>query len=377
MVETDHLDLSRTAGGGSSVVKITSADLRQIVDNFALWAGPVPIHRDPHRDYSETAGPADGFIESLSVRGSELVAHLFLTPSLMAEVAAGQWRGFSVDMLRNPKRPTGEFKGLAVIGGVLTNRPALDVNFRIAASAAAGPHESGSHVMQFSIAADSSPHGGVRMDAPDISVQLATAQAEVKSKDDRITSLTADLDTSRTELTETRTRLSQVETQLATAQASEGQTRAALEIESRRVKEQETHANALQTQLSTEREEHSKLKGEVLGTKVLKLCIEGVRRGAPGSFFGPDGIDTVKKDPVGWYAGRFSSLKALEDFVAALPKTASLSGVKSGTAPDDDNEPVLDKDRVDSLTRLSLNPRYATVANVAELAAAKEAAAKK
>lgn len=128
------IDLSRTAGKGAGSLTITADMLNQVARNLTDWPGPVPVRRAPHVPFEETHGPAEGFLEAITVRGNQAWGRFRLNGDLAREFAADQWRGFSVDLVKDPKLPSRAITGWAVWGGVFTNRPASDVSYRVAAS---------------------------------------------------------------------------------------------------------------------------------------------------------------------------------------------------------------------------------------------------
>jgi len=143
-VEVPILRAARRAPTGDSVVHVTRDVLEQVVANFERGRGLiVGVGPSPHRSFGERGQDQDAFVESLRIEGDVLYAvHDIVSPELFAEIVAGRWRGYSVEMLRDEMVPEGlrdqyHFEGWVLVGGVFTNRPLFDTVFKIAASAVA------------------------------------------------------------------------------------------------------------------------------------------------------------------------------------------------------------------------------------------------
>ena len=134
------------------------------------------------------------------------------------------------------------------------------------------------------------------------------------------------------------------------------------------VKELEGANAALDVQVRDERKKRLALEAEQLGSKVTQLCREAIRAGVA-----PAIVEGYEKDPVGWFKASFTNLEALQTLLKALPKTASLSRVRSSPEPSDtDTESLMEKDRVDNLRNLGLNPAFALAENANDLARLRE-----
>ncbi len=350
--------------GTKRTLTVSVADLEQAAQNAASWPGPMPVNRPPHRDYYD-GGPAEGFMDKLFVKAKQLWARMDLTASLFAEVAARQWRGFSVDMFPSGlKTPSKSFSGLTVVGGVFTNRPAAPVHFKLEGIFAGAVIGDGG-----SVYCSLAPHGGRKdpqMDGNDLSVQLATAQAEAVSLKDKQVSLEA-------KLAEVRDENKSLEARAATAEKAADDARqeslTAKQV-AERAKADEKEAESTIASLTQERKDlRAKLaakESEGKSVRVSTMIRNAVKDGvAPALIASLSTFPDYDKDPLKWLDSAFVSLEAAESAVKALPRGANLSHVKSGRTEDDDAL-VLPPARAAEMRTLGLDPRFAAARSEAD-----------
>jgi len=359
LAESARIDLGRTASGRAGEEAITAEDLRSAVANLAHWPGPIPIHRAPHRSMTETSGPGDGFLESLEVRGKQLWARLDLTKPLFQEVKARQWRGFSVDYGRGARLATKTLTGFLIAGGVFTNRPAADVHFKVAAGVELND-ELSSYYVPFSDRG--SDAGGDDMaENQDVTVQLATAEAEVKSKATRIVQLEENLADARESINSAdkaalaaERRADEAIASIQAAKLSSDRHKADLDEANERIVQLEEERKDLRTKLAT-------MEATTIGSKISSLCRAAVKEGVQPSRLKAFG--DYEKDPVKWLNDNFKSLESAEIFIKTLPRDAALGSVPSGREKPDatDTDGVITPENANSLRRLGLNPDYASV----------------
>jgi hypothetical protein len=344
LLPATEIDLSRTASGGDGKASITVDHLNEIAANFAMFPGPVPIGVAPHvEDMSD---------RSVSVKGSTLFGVLDLTAGLFAEIEAGGWRGFSVELAKNLKTATVGLTGWALTGGVFTNRPATDVHFKIAAS---GETEAADRASVF---------------------QRLQGEKESVMSDDRIASLEADLSTQKELVTSLRSQTDNMATESATLEASLteakkdlGAANIALSEAKAKLGALEDDAAHLRKQLSKEQQERReaevKLEAEqnrALRDSVLELAQAAIDRGVSAKHF-----EGIEEDPAAWFNKRFVSLEAMTQFIEAMP-TVKESAVRSGSKQSDQNA-ALSQDTVERFARLGLDPKFARVADEDQLRA--------
>jgi hypothetical protein len=141
-VETLGVRSARTASRGAEdeVFDLDADYLAQLVRNFGRKPGPVPIYYShdttPRRSQAgEAPLPAAGRIVNVWTEGAELWGRLDLGPKAWNLVVEERgFFGFSIEAAHAPSTATGTVEGWALVGGIFTNTPALNVQF--AASAA-------------------------------------------------------------------------------------------------------------------------------------------------------------------------------------------------------------------------------------------------
>jgi hypothetical protein len=323
LVESE-IDLERTAGGGDGLLAITSADLQQMASNFAIWTGPVGVNVSPHRSNEEAGGPQPGFIEALSVSDGMLWATLDLGSALFEAVVEDRaWRGFSVDMGFNVKKPTKTFEGWSVLRGVFTNNPATDVNFRVAAeaglctvvvplqSASTGKELEMGTEQTISLASHEAKVAELRAAHGFSGEKVAALEGQLESKRQAIKDLTSERD-------EANAKLSALETDHATLKGSS----AVLASAETSLKTAKKVLESKVVELSAELTESRSVN---LGIKVNEIITEAINAGVPPAMF--EGYET---DPGTWMSSKYASLESFNEVVSAL----------SGILPDVESVPV-------------------------------------
>ena len=336
-----------TSGGGEGKLTISQDDLSQMAQNFSAWPGPVPINVQPHRSWSESAGEAPGFIEAMEVRGGDLFAQIFLVSDLFREVAAGKWRGFSVDIAKGIELPTATFETWAVWGGVFTNRPAADVHFRheqIAASAAATvAHSLGDEETSMS------------------EEKSAALEAQLNVKDKEIEALQSELKSLRSARDSGKTETEKLEITMSRTAAENAALVAQLRAEKATKSELQDTITSLSSDMERLRNELNQERNQNLALAVKKTIEKALNRGVDAAIF--EGSD---KDPVKWMKSTFASFEAFAEHVDHLRGRKNFSA-SSGSAQDDGTE-SLSAHSVETLKSLGLDPRYATVRSESDLA---------
>ena len=344
-----EIDGKFTAGGGGKV-QVTHEVLHEIVANFGSFPGPVPIGVSPHDGDGDRGGFSLGFVNAVSVRGDALYGQLDLTPALFDQVAQGGWRGFSVEMAHDLKTATATLSGWALTGGIFTNRPATNINFRIAASGEVETSETATHLTRLT-AKETEAMSDER---------IAALEADLLTEQETVKTLRATQDATKVDTTGLQTRLEEKGKDLATANLSLSEARAKLgasENELARVNSELAKSDEARkaAEIKLEAEQTRSLADDV-----TKLAKDAIDRGVSAVLF--EGLD---EDPVVWFRKRYANLEAMKQFVAALP-TVKESAVKSGNQPDENAAPV-SKETAARLSRAGLNPKYAGITDENQL----------
>lgn len=334
-----------TSGGGDGELTITPEDLAQMAANFSAWPGPVPIHVQPHRSWSESAGKAPGFIEAMEVRGRDLFAQIFLVSDLFREVRSGEWRGFSVDIAKGIELPTASFATWAVWGGVFTNRPAADVHFRheqIAAEAAAT-------VAQFV--------GDQENEMAD--EKSASLEAQLNVKDKEIEALQTELRTVRNAADSAKNASEKASLESSKLSIENATLAAQLKAERATKSELQATIESLGADVERLREQFNQERNANLASSIHKVVKKALERGVDGAVF-----EGYEKDPVRWMKTTFASFEAFDAHVQALRGRKSASFSSGRVAEDSDDLPA---GTAETLLRLGLNPAYASVERESDL----------
>ena len=349
VLSTAEIDLARTAGGGEGTLAIDKADLEQMVRNFVGWDGPVGVNVAPHKTDYEASGPQPAFIEGLSVLGNDLWATMDLGKDLFDSVVERrEWRGFSVDISYDHKKPTKAFEGWSVTRGVFTNNPAAPVNFKVAAEAGK---------CTVTVPLQNAPTGEeTTMATEEKTISLANHEAKVEGLQATINtheetrkSLSARVDTAERIALDERSLAATAGVKQKEAEEAQGH----LEI---KVRALEGRNEELTKQLA-------KLEKADLADKVLVIA----KRNAAENRISPAFFQGVEDDPLAWLDTKKLSFEALESLVDSTPPQSAATATSSGKAPEakptDAADAQLSEADEDRLRRIGLNPKYAGVSN--------------
>ncbi len=155
-LEAVQIKVLKRRDNGSGVIEIpiitisgdaiTIEEMQEMVANHEHFP-IVPVGVSPHREFDDRAGFSPAFLENPSLRNGVLFAELDLIAPLFHEVVElGGWRSFSIEARKNLKTTTQQgavtraLKGWVIVGGVFTNRPAVDAHFKIAAEGCSGSY---------------------------------------------------------------------------------------------------------------------------------------------------------------------------------------------------------------------------------------------
>lgn len=313
-VETAEIDRSKTQSTAKGKGKLAAADLAQIVANFDAWPGPMPVGFGDHVGLEGSGGFAEAFFRSVSVRGPVLWAEIDLGPRRFFEVVAERgWRGFSIETLQDPELPDRKLAGKVLIGGVFTNRPALDVHFDLAATAAAvlgceaarlHPFRDG--VLRLSL----DPAALAASEALTMPKTTAELEAELRTATEAFGLKEAELKTAKAQLEEANAAKAKAEERLAAVGAAGGETAAVAKLTAT--------VEQLQATVATLAGNIAKAEAVGLSARVRAIAEGAIKRGLPAVLF--EGVNT---DPRAWFEGMgFTDVGKLEAWVAKIPASA-------------------------------------------------------
>ena len=368
IVVTAELDLSKTEGGGDKTVSFGAAELRQMADNFPSWPRPVGIGFsgiDGHQDVRE--GPQMAFVNSVRFDGDSLVAQIELSPSgALLVVDDRAFRGFSMEADKNPVTPTGAFDGWVLTGGIFTNYPATDTQFRIAAE---GEIESEATALahgSFNFTATVPAGKGEEMADDATTAHLEAAKKEADEKLKLVKSEKAELQALNAKVLAEN---AQLKCDLSAAK-SDATTRG-------------SQAEGLKAKCDQLERENARLSAEVNRTKdettakeIMALMERGVECGLAAYFEG------CEKDPLNWFKAKgFSSVDTLSQFIESIPDGTSKAVAAAASAgkesADGDAVKALSEEDEKVLAKLGLDPRYSGVESANDLIALREKKAEK
>ncbi len=370
ILSVTSIEMSKTHGGGEGAVSFGVSDLREIAANFAAFPGPVPVGVSPHVEFSDRAGHSPAFADALQVQGDTLFADVFLTPDLFTQVAVeGKWRGFSVELLRDPKFATTTLTGWVLVGGVFTNRPATDVNFRLAA-------ENGNDAARMVLYMEFDPDsGGSDMTDAQKSAEarVVTLEAEAKANQALMASVNQDKATMVEALSSFKTKVAEFEAEMATLRSKavvKGSEAAS--FESALTKERSEKA-ALTARMEA-------LEAQTTGGKVLskiKWAIDPKEKGIDPKMF--EGV-TDETTAFEWFNKNYVSLEAFDNALNNMPagnKRASAvsAGLAPGTQTDTDDDTMSPEVR-EALLANGLDPDLVGCTNLSQAKAVFAAKAK-
>lgn len=358
-----RIPVSKVAQNG----EITSEMFEEVVRNFQDFP-LVPVDTSPHKEFAERGGFQPGFVESLELVGDTLYAEIDLIASLFYEVVElGGWRGFSVEMLNGFQSQTKDLEGWVLVGGVFTNRPAVDAVFKIAAEAGSGSPRLVSAVSltpeEAKMDEKKQPESGKQLAA--LTEERQALTVEKRALETRVNDLGAEVRDLRTEKEAALTQLEAVKTD---SQAFEAKAKR-LEAELRSTQEAQKALQATVTDLTSRLDA---AQSENLSAKVLRVRDAAIEKGVPPAIF--EGIDV---DPADWMTSRYANFEAFDNTVKALmgvsrdlktdsPRSAHESAKRSGK-----ESVALSDETKQRLAKLGLDPRYANVRSERELTALK------
>lgn len=347
LLPATEIDLARTASGSETKTEITVADLEKIAANFALFPGPVPIGVSPHQEFEDRGGFSPGFVNAVSVRGSVLYGEIDLIAPLFFEVEMGGWRGFSVEIAHNLKTATAELEGWALVGGVFTNRPATDINFRIAATG----KTTSQRVATYSSCLKAGEEKGM-----DNEKQIASLEAELGTQKELVSTLRTQAEGMSGETAALEAKLTEAKKDEAAANIALSEANAKLaattdelaHTKKQLAKEQQSRR---EIEVRLEAEQNRSLKEQIID--LVKAAID---RGVSAKHF-----EGVEEDPVAWFNNRYVSVEAMKQTFDAFP-TVTDSAVSSGRRPEG-AKANLSSETVQRLRRMGLDPKFAGVTN--------------
>jgi hypothetical protein len=312
VVEVPILSLGTLNMGGQDL-KITDAVLDELVANFKVYPGPVPLGVSPHQEFGDRGGPQAGFFEQLYKADGQLWARMDLAPWLFASLCRDRvWRGFSVEMIRNLAHPSRKFEGWVLVGGVFTNRPASDVVFKVAAEAddAVGVYSR--------LSADASAQEDTMAEEKTVSLatheaKLAEVRAEATGHKERAVAFETQATSLRAELKGSTEKVADLETKLSTATSELLVTNSRATGLEAQLRQANVDKRALETRVT---EAEAKMKEQMdkeNGAEVSRVVLEAIKAGVPPAIF-----DGYAADPVAWLGANYASLEAFKTAVERI-----------------------------------------------------------
>jgi len=346
---TQNLDLSQTEGGGEGKLSFDLVDFAQMVENFTAWPKPVAVGFDGYGGHQGARnGPQSAFVDELSIHDDALFAVMDLNPFAASMVVNDRaFRGFSMEASRNPKTPTKAFRGWVLTGGVFTNNPATDTQFRIAATSSSAVNELATFTspVEFAGASDSTEETKTMADDPkQETVSLSFHEQKLGALRDELTAKATEADGLRASLKSAEDKIATLEKEQANNRSDSTELSdkvATLTAKSNRLEAQLNQANEAKMELSRalneKAEEFAELRSKTLGSEVKTLILGAIDAGVPPAIF-----DGWEGNPADWLASNYASIDAFKNFVTALtgaPKIPSGSVAKSGHDPKESSEP--------------------------------------
>lgn len=320
--------------------------MRDFVANFDSFP-IVPVGVSPHRDFGDRAGFSPAFINSVELRDDMLFGRLDLIAPLFAEVVElGGWRGFSVEARKNLKTTIGNgevtrnISGWVLVGGVFTNRPAVDSHFKIAAEGSSGnysvpitPVDSGG---DDTMSDHNKPAPGDGAQIGVLTAENKALEADKKTLGARVTTLGEELRESRRETEGAQTDLEARTTELATARAQIN----TLEAEQRGTKDANKVLTASVKRLEGELQTEAAKNLSANVREIIETAIKPIdgKQGVPPRVF-----EGWEADPAAYLQARFKDLESFKTFVSALPGAGMEDGErKTGTQTNSGHAPGTD-----------------------------------
>ena len=370
MVVTDTLDLGKTQTGSNAKIAFGLAELREMAANFSLWPMPVAVGFDGFDGHQkQRAGPQRAFVNALRVVGDVLMAVVDLGSAAAGLVVKDRaYRGFSMEALKNPKTPTVDLVGWVLTGGIFTNQPATDSQFRIAASSEDITEDArGTHLAKLNV--NNLGKAPRREDTAMDEGKTALAQADLALANKANDAL-------RVELAEEKGRYEDTRTKLATALTSQADKDEALVKSEVELSAKRGEVTALTAERDKLRRQVTELSAQVterddadLAAKIVALSEAAVADGRIAASF----FEGVEKDPLSWFRGKgFVNTEALENVIQCATPVKAAAAVSSGKAPEPNPDTAADKmteDRKAQLVALGIDPKFVDVDNEDELRA--------
>lgn len=386
ILSTGTIDTGLTAGGGNTKHEIGVEVLGQIAENFTRYQKPVPVGFLGHGE--DRSGPQPVFVDGLSVRGGRLYATLDLNAYAFGLVVRERsYRGFSVEISRDLKTATGEFQGWVLTGGIFTNRPAADVNFRIAAEGQGdsraetaiattyfrleGGGEKGQHMSE-----TTAPVGEKKAETVSLEFhqgKLTAAQAEIDGLKAKVSSLEARLSA----VPDVAAIKAGLESKLQAAEVERDTQRSLAQRNELQLKATQQAKQALDVQVVELSQKLREQENANLSVKVEQIVTEAIAAGVPPALF-----DGHKANPAEWMQANYASLEAFERNVATFRGVGKLGlsdrkPVASGHDPATPAEPQgtkLEAKDEAVLQKLGLNVDFGGVTSIEDARAKFEAA---
>jgi len=320
-----EIDLARTAGGGEGMLDITIADLEQMARNFVDWPGPVGVNVAPHKTDYEASGPQPAFMEGLSVIGNDLWSTMDIGKELFESIVdKREWRGFSVDIGFNVKKPTKAFEGWSVTRGVFTNNPAAPVNFKVAAEAGG---------CTVTVPLQSAPSGEEKdMATEEKTISLAAheakvaeVRAETTASTERALALEGQLEVERQAVKDMTSERNEANTKLSAMTTDHAALKGTSAVSLAEVSSLRTAKKTLEAKVVELSEKLTETEDANLGIRVKEVISLAIDANVPPAMF-----DGHEADPATWMKSNYASFEAFQKQTNAL----------AGIVPDDKSAPV-------------------------------------
>lgn len=308
-VATRGIISANTAGGGSGSFDLDVTAFEQMVRNFPGLPGPVAVYFGHIPQKDRRLEPAAGFVEKVWVEGSHLWGRIDLGPRAFRNVVDERgFRSFSVEADFNAEVTTGSvLEGWSLSGGAITNTPALDVQFKVAASAP----EAGSARRVAMSTAFTWPDGKEtdEMTLEQLTAKVTQLEGAVKERDEKIAQLTRDLEAEKTKGKPPKD--DDQSTQLT-----------------REVAASKTKVAELEAAQKQDRETILKLNRQIDERDLRELVVEGLKAGK----LIPAQVEGWDKNPSEWLSkSPFRDVQSLRTFLSTAPVVVKLSNATPGS----------------------------------------------
>lgn len=302
ILRTGTIDLARTATGTEGSVTFTRDDLVDIATNYASYPGPVPAGFVDHSEDRGGAQPA--FVDAMRVEGDTLLATFDLNAWAFDQVVKQRaYRGFSIEGAKNLQKPTRSFEGWVVKGGLFTNQPAANVEYKVAAASSDTAEET--VTVSFALA-----RKGDNMPDPKTELALEEAVAQAKAEKKRADDLTAERDAANAKLQEATRATERSDAELSHANAKVRRLEA-------QVADLETDKAKAVAELSATKKKAAEAELSILDGQVRDRIQAAIDAGVSPAVFAA----AREGDAATWFNDSFKSLEAFDAFLGAMPKT--------------------------------------------------------